>query len=173
MITAADVIRGVGHRGCLRFTKIFREIRLESKWNTTFWVFPTENFQEQRNIWKASPVFLDGIFQPEIRDPFLQAIFNISFRPSRPFSVKWNWSVQMVKAIPRRNLPFLNFANHLPRPWTDRFAHVNGKQLAEKWKWSPFKVAKDTGHETDPWPKHSLERRWQKFICSRESSEWA
>ena len=36
--------------GCLPFTRIFREIRFESKWNTTFWVFPTENFREQRNI---------------------------------------------------------------------------------------------------------------------------
>ena len=25
-------------------------------------------------------------------------------------------------------LPVLTFALHLPRPWTDRFAHVNGKQ---------------------------------------------
>ena len=31
--------------------------------------------------------------------------------------------------IPGRNLPVLNFASHLTKPWTDRFAHVNGKQL--------------------------------------------
>ena len=31
-------------------------------------------------------------------------------------------------AIPGRNLPVLNFANHLPTPWTVLFAHVNGKQ---------------------------------------------
>ena len=24
------------------------------------------------------------------------------------------------------NLPVLNFAYHIPKPWTDRFAHVNG-----------------------------------------------
>ena len=30
--------------------KRFRKTRLKSKWNTTFWVVPAENFQEQRNI---------------------------------------------------------------------------------------------------------------------------
>ena len=34
----------------------------------------------------------------------------------------------MVNAIPVRNLPVLSFAHHLPKPWTDRFAHVNGKR---------------------------------------------
>ena len=38
--------------GCLPFAKIFRKIRLESKWNTTFWVVLSENFREQQNIWK-------------------------------------------------------------------------------------------------------------------------
>ena len=51
----------VNHRGCLLLTKSFRKIRLESTWNMTLWVFPAENFQEQRNIWKASRVFPDGI----------------------------------------------------------------------------------------------------------------
>ena len=59
---------------------------------------------------------------------FFKAIFDTSFRPSRPFSGKWNWFVHMVNAIPGRNLPVLNFANHWPKPRTDRFAHVNGKQ---------------------------------------------
>ena len=26
-------------------------------------------------------------------------------------------------------LPVLNLVNHLPKPWTNRFAQVNGKQL--------------------------------------------
>ena len=34
----------------------------------------------------------------------------------------------MVNAIPGRNLPVLNFAHHLTKPWTDQFVHVNGKQ---------------------------------------------
>ena len=57
---------------------------------------------------------------------------------SRSFSSEWNWFVQMVNAIPGRNLPVLSFAHHLPKPWTDQFAHVNGKQpktqLASNWR---------------------------------------
>ena len=59
--------------GCLPFTKIVREIRLESEWNTTFWIVPAENLREQRNIRKGSPLFSGGIFQSEIRVPFLQS----------------------------------------------------------------------------------------------------
>ena len=33
----------------------------------------------------------------------------------------------MVDAIPGQNLPVPNFAYHLPKSWTDRFAHVNRK----------------------------------------------
>ena len=33
----------------------------------------------------------------------------------------------MVNAIPVQNLPVPNFAYHLPKSWTDRFAHVNDK----------------------------------------------
>ena len=77
--------------------------------------FP-ENFWEQQNIWKGSPVFPDGIFQTEIRVPFLQSHLWYQYQP---FFGKWNWFEQMVKAIPGRNLPVLNFANHLPTPWTE------------------------------------------------------
>ena len=59
---------------------------------------------------------------------FFKAIFDTSFRPSRSFSGKWNWFVQMANAIPEWNLPVLNFAFHLPELWTDRFAHENGKK---------------------------------------------
>ena len=34
----------------------------------------------------------------------------------------------MVSASPERNFPIRKFAYHLPKPQTDRFAHVNGKQ---------------------------------------------
>ena len=34
----------------------------------------------------------------------------------------------MINVIPGRSLPAPNFAYHLPKPWTDRFSHVNGKQ---------------------------------------------
>ena len=57
------------------FTKSFRKIRLEIKWNTTFWVVPAENVRKQRNIWKGSPVFPDGIVQTEI---FFNGFFDTS-----------------------------------------------------------------------------------------------
>ena len=73
----------------------FREIQLESKWNTTIWVFPTENFRQQQNFWKSSPVFPDGIFQTEIRVPFLQSSLKPSLIPVSGLhgriSGKWNW----------------------------------------------------------------------------------
>ena len=59
---------------------------------------------------------------------YFKAIVDTSFRPSRSFFGKWNWFVQMVTEIARLHLPVLNFAYHLPKPWTDRFAPVNGKQ---------------------------------------------
>ena len=34
----------------------------------------------------------------------------------------------MVNAIQGRNIPVLNFAYHLSKPWPDQFAHVNDKQ---------------------------------------------
>ena len=42
---------------------------------TTIWVVPAENFQDQRNRLKCAPVFFipDGIFQTEIRVPFLRS----------------------------------------------------------------------------------------------------
>ena len=57
----------------LLFTKRFRNILLESKCNTTFWVDPAENFRQQRNIRKGSPVFPDVIFHTEICVPFAQS----------------------------------------------------------------------------------------------------
>ena len=35
--------------------------------------FLAKNFRDQRNIWKGSPVFPDGMFQAEICVPFLQS----------------------------------------------------------------------------------------------------
>ena len=43
-----------------------------------------------------------------ISSKLFKAIFDTSFRPSRPFSGKWNSFLQMVNAIPGRNLPALN-----------------------------------------------------------------
>ena len=100
--------------GCLPFTKRFWKIGLESKWNTTFRVVPAENSREQRNIRKGSTVSLVGIFQTEIPVLFLK-------------SHLW-YQFQAFEAVIGSRKWFVNFAYHLPKPWTDRFAHVNGKQ---------------------------------------------
>ena len=50
---------------------------------------------------------------------FFKVIFNTSFRPSRPFSGKWNWFVQMVNAIP---IPGRNLQS-----WTLRTIYPNRK----------------------------------------------
>ena len=115
-------------RICSQFTKSFRKIRLESKWNTTFWVIPAENFPKQRNTWTGSPVFPDGLLQTKIRVPFLQGHLWYQFQA---FTARF-WSMElnctMIKAIPGWNLPVPNFAYHWPKPWTDQFARVNDKQ---------------------------------------------
>ena len=57
--------------------------------------------------------------------------FQISSKPSLipvKFFGKWNRFVKMVNAILWRNLPALKRSYHLPKAWTDRFAHVNDKQ---------------------------------------------
>ena len=57
--------------------------------------------------------------------------FQISSKPSLiPVKLfgKWNRFVKMVNAILWRNLPALKCSYHLPKAWTDRFAHVNDKQ---------------------------------------------
>ena len=62
--------RQTSDKGCLPFTKSFRKIPLESKWGTTFWFVAAQNVRLQRNIWKGSPVFPDGLFLSEMRVPF-------------------------------------------------------------------------------------------------------
>ena len=94
----------------------------------TFWVVPAENFREQRNVWKGNLFFRTEYSKPKFVFRFFKAMFNTGFRPSRSFFGKWNWFVQMVNATQGRNLPVRNFAYHLPKPWTDQFAYVNGKQ---------------------------------------------
>jgi len=66
---------------------------------------------------------------------FFKPIFDTSFRLSQSLFGKWDWFLQMVDASPERNLPVLNFVYHLPKPWSDRFAHVNGKQHLKTKPW--------------------------------------
>ena len=82
------------------------------------------------NATSGKVVLFSGQYIPN-RNPcsiFLKAIFDTGFRSSRLFFGKWNWFVAMVNAILGWNLPVLNCAYLLSRPWTDQFAHVNNKQ---------------------------------------------
>ena len=105
--------------GCLPFTKIFQKIRLESKWRTTFWVVPLKISGSNGTSEKVVLFFWTEYSKRNFASHFVKAIFDTGFRPSRPFFL-------VINAIPGRNLRVLNFVYHLPRPWTDRFAHVNG-----------------------------------------------
>ena len=68
------------------------------------------------------------MFQTETRVSFLQV--DNSFSLSRPFFGKWNWFVQMVNAIPGRNLPVLNLdqlrflVNRRPTPPLSQNQHL-------------------------------------------------
>ena len=88
---------------------------------TTVQKISVENFQEQRNVWKGFSVF-PVVFL------FFKSTLDTTLRFSRPFFGKWNWFVRMVNAIPGRHLLALNFAYHLPKPWTEWYVRVNGKQ---------------------------------------------
>ena len=54
---------------------------------------------------KVVPFFWTEYFKRKFVFHFFKAVFDTSFRPSRSFSDKWNWFVQMVNAIPGRHLP--------------------------------------------------------------------
>ena len=116
---------------CLPFTNVSGKSGWKVYGTCLFWVVPAGNFREQRNIWKASPVFPEGIFQSEFRVPFLPSLqFDTSFSPSQSFSGKSNW-LNLYKWLTRfRGETYQSwiFAYHLPKPWTDRSAHANGKQ---------------------------------------------
>ena len=105
--------------GCLPFTKIFQKIRLESNWHTTFWVVPLKISGSNGTSEKVVLFFRTEYSKRNFASHFVKAIFDTGFRPSRPFFL-------VINAIPGRNLRVLNFVYHLPRPRTDRFAHVNG-----------------------------------------------
>ena len=123
---AGCTCRGVG---CLPLKRRFCKIRLESKWKMTFWVIPAEKFREQRKISKRSPVF-SGRDVPNGNSCSISSkptLIPVSgFRGS--FSVNGNDFLQAVNTIPGGNVPVQNFAYHLPKLWTDHFAHVSGKQ---------------------------------------------
>ena len=93
----------------------------------TMWVSPVENFQEQWNIWKASPVFPDGKF-----------LLNgssccISSKPSVvPVSgFRSHFLVNELICTNGKCDSWAKFTSPefcLPKPWTDQFAYANDKQ---------------------------------------------
>lgn len=86
-----------------------------------FGSFQWKNFLEQWNALKGSLVFSVGMFQTEIRTPFLQSLLWYQFQG---FLVSGGC-----------NLPVLNFAYYMPNPWTDRNVHVSGKQPISQKSW--------------------------------------
>ena len=64
--TRVKVKMGSTQQLCTIHKNVSGKIWLGSKWNTTLWVVPVENFREQRNTWKGCPVSLDGMFRTEI-----------------------------------------------------------------------------------------------------------
>ena len=107
---------------------------LTVNWTRLFGSFERKNTGSSGTSEKC-PVFPVLMFQTEVVFHFIKAIYDTSFRPSRPFIGKWIWFVQMVNPIPVSNLLVLNFAYHLPKLWTDRFAHVNGNNLCLLFNW--------------------------------------
>ena len=109
---------------------------------------------------------------------YFKAIFDTSFTPSQSFFGKWNRFVQMVNASPGRNSPFLNFAHHLPKPWTNLFPQYVKAKQPESWsstfraeyikaqiKWMFFRVSK--GRDLLPccccWCES--QRRFGDYLC--------
>ena len=68
----------------------------------------------------------------------------------------------MVNAILGRNSLVMNLEYHLPKPWTDRLTHVNGKQPlillpVDPWTWLP-------GPRVSRWPLFANQ-------CANEAGE--
>ena len=64
----------------LQFTKRFRKIWLESKWNMVCLVVPAENFRKQRNIDKVDLFFWTECSKRKFVFHFFKAIFVTEFQ---------------------------------------------------------------------------------------------
>ena len=74
-------------------------------------------------------LFRTKCFKQKFVYHLLKLIFDIKyFRLPQPFFGKRIWYMQMVLTILEWSLTVLIFFYHLPKLWTDRFAHVNGKK---------------------------------------------
>ena len=116
------------YSGCLPFTNILREIRLEYKKEHDFLGLPNGKFREQRNIWKGSPFLEDGTFQTEIRVPIVQGHLWYQFQAFEAVFQKMELICTNGKGDSGTKFTGPELCDHLPEPWTDRFAHVNGKK---------------------------------------------
>ena len=103
------------------FSLIFKVLQIKKK--KLFGSFQRTISGSNETSEKVVLCFRREYFRQKFVFHFFKATFDTSFRPSQSFSYKWNWFVQMVNTIPGRNLPVLNFAYHLTKPWSDWFAH--------------------------------------------------
>ena len=114
---------------CLPFKKHFRKIRLQDRLGRS-----SRNFPGATELLKRQSCFSgQNVLNGNSCSIYFKAIFDTSFTPSQPFFGKWNWFVQMVNSSPRRNSLFLNFAHHLPKPWTNLFAQYVKAKQPESW----------------------------------------
>ena len=118
--------------GCVPFTKVPPGGKSCWKVNGTrfFGVFSVENLRGQMGCKKIDPFFRTKCSKRKFVFHFFKAIFVwYQFQAfAVVFSVNETDLYKMVNALPGWNLPVLNFAYHLRKPWTDRFADVNGIQ---------------------------------------------
>ena len=108
--------------------KICLESKVDSKRNSDFsgwfrWnIFWSKRFLKRWSCFSRQNIPIGNSCSQ--LESCLKAMFDTtqatSFRLSRPFFVEWNWFGQMVNAIPRRNLPVLNFASQIRSNYRNR-----------------------------------------------------
>ena len=110
----------------------WRDVFAKSGWKVNGkWLFESSQWKISENNGKSQNVvwfFRTGCSKRKFVFHFFKANFDTSFRLSRQFFGKWNWFSTNGKSDSRRKVPVLNFDYHLPKLWTDQFAHVSGKQ---------------------------------------------
>ena len=109
----------------------FQKIRLECKRNATFRIVPMEKFREKLIIWNVVPVFPDGMFQTEIRVPFLDSHLRYQFQAFATIYLKngtdlCKWYTRFRGEM-YQSWPVHGFCLPFTQTVTDWFADVNGK----------------------------------------------
>ena len=100
--------------------------KVNGKWlfESSQWKISESNGKSQNVVW----FFRTGYSKRKFVFHFFRANFVPRFRLSWQFFGKWNWFSTNGKRDSWRKVPVLNFDYHLPKLWTDQFAHVSGKQ---------------------------------------------